>query len=666
MSQHTIRPDGYVTPDSSVTTGAASIHAATSDNSDSSYVRKWPELPPTTVFLTTATKPANSVTKQVRAWVRASSISVNPVRIAWWFNHAGVQYGKTSGLSISGTTPVTYWGPWVAMGDLSQTNVNDLTGSFDAEPQMTEARFYEFGVDIHFAEIPTLDVTGPTGTFASSTATATWSYTAGADGEGQAGWRGVVYTAAQFNGAGFAPFSTPPTLDSGSVWNGASSWNFGPLGEGTYRVYVGAWTMINGVLQYSTNDYSEFTIDFPPEPETTTAEVLAVNAAVDAPDGRVEIIVDRDQTKDAWHHIDLQRLSEHDELEGVGNFSSGAAGLGTGWITGFLGTPTSTSTTLETTGGIDGQYQRIAATLDNLDFWKIITIADARVGEECYLSGWFKGTLAANCTARLSVFFSTDPDATAANASAMGGIVYFYDFALTSSWKFHALSVTTPSNARRIVVQVEIVGLTGATAGACTLDADRVTCKSMMDGWVDVRNASVILPNTNQGIYFDYEVPPHVFTLYRARAVKSTGTVGSWVYSEDLLTWDTEWGVWVKSITSPNRNVQLYVHKSFNIDHGSRRGVFHPIGAKNPITVTDVRSGPHIPVSFLTSTEDEYERFMDLIQDDIVLLEFAPKWRIPGRYWSLGPIQEVRPVRWGHTLFRSWVADDAIEVDRPS
>jgi hypothetical protein len=395
MATATIRPDGTIYGGGSLTGGAGSTHATLSDDSDATYASKAAGSPADHVTFATTTKPAGSMLYTIRPWMRLQAPSGTTKADFWASYGLGAVYGQTVT-----TAATTYYGPTVVVGDQSQAWIDALEMAYRT-PSGSNTRFLEAGIDLVFPEPPTCTVTAPSGAVVVSTFDMTWTHTPGTDGGGQAAYHLKIFTAAQYGGSGFDPTTSSAHYDSGYV-SSASGLQVGVLGAGTFRIYVRTAQSIGGTPQWSAWDYNDFTVSL------TTAEVLTVTAATNPSEASVEIIVDRDTGEDAWDHVELQRISFENLVGDYGQFESGT-NIGDGWTALTGGSPTSTSHSLETTGGWSGQFQRLSATLDAGDYWRIGRAFDVVGGDYIIASAMTKATLQDDAVARLAFAFSTNP-----------------------------------------------------------------------------------------------------------------------------------------------------------------------------------------------------------------------------------------------------------------
>jgi hypothetical protein len=620
--------------------GAATAHAALSDSSNTSYVEHAPEWQPGIFEVGTYTKTAGSVVKHVRAIVKASSISVNPVKIRWGFQLGGVNYGETSNLQIAGTTPTVYNGPWVNVGDLAQASIDALRVYVDAQPLWTSARFYEASVEVLEASPPTTAVTGPTGALSASGINVTWTHTPGTEGGAQTAYQVRIFTSGQYDAPGFDPSTSAAYFDSGVVALGTDL-HFLYVGAGTYRAYVRTAQSINGTSQWAAWDYEPFTVSL------TEAEVLEVTAAGDGTIGAVEIIIDRDTGQDAWDHIELERsvdVSEQAALGVDGGFDSGYGGLS--FITGITAAQVPAKFDISNGGGTDptaltsviqntpspwnGNYWLIGGTFDQDDR---LTVAagvypfDVTPGDTVTVEAMAHSGLGANCVMRMGLAFY----------DAGGGVIpgAETEFPSHSAWKAYAHSMTVPAGARQATGTISIFGKTGASGAVCALAIDNWRMSKSVE-WVAVPGADEITPGADQVTILDHLAPPDTAIRYRARAVKADGTLGDWVHSNTTVEWtSTDW--FLKHPTDPSKTVSIgCLVTRPTLEQERPTGVFVIAGSNTPMVLYDELQDPTGELVFETETVADKDDLIALLTaTGIVAAHFPEVYDIPNMWVSI-------------------------------
>jgi hypothetical protein len=310
MTVSTLRPDGTVsTTGTPGVTGAASIHAALSDDSDASYVNFGTDISPhddAVVSLGDFTLPAGAVIKSFSLRVRLSSPSGGGGGgnlTFHWATVATVPYGNGTPSSVTWTSPTTivlgpFTGTWTeADFDAAVVEIGQAIGGSQS------VFVYEVYLDVTYIALPVVDVTAPTGTITNSNLpTVTWADTLDSDGGAQTFYEVKLFTDAQYVAGGFDPATSSPFDTTGQVAGTATSWTPSTvLPDDTYRAYVRSAQTVNGSPLWSSWDFAEFTIDvdLPAVPDL----VLTAEAA----DGRIRIDVDFNAGTATTDALEVQR-----------------------------------------------------------------------------------------------------------------------------------------------------------------------------------------------------------------------------------------------------------------------------------------------------------------------------------------------------------------------
>lgn len=299
MTTATLRPDGIIQAGSMTATGAASLDAAVSDDSDSSYVR--PGNSDLAQFsLGTVSLPAGAVTKTwtVRARARAFSTGIMGVQA-----DVGVA-NLAASFSPDPLTITDYASPPSAV-TLTQAQIDAMT-LFLTSSSFQNLRIYELYVDVVYATVPTVAPAGPSGTITTNTPTVTWTYTQGSDGDVQSRYQVKIFSAAQYGAGGFDPASSAATYDSGvGLGNSASLVTSGLPTSTTYKAYIAVAQTINGTPQWSAwTASSTFTVS------VTTSDISTVVGTPDDSNARISVVVTRDTGTPTWLTMELQRSDD--------------------------------------------------------------------------------------------------------------------------------------------------------------------------------------------------------------------------------------------------------------------------------------------------------------------------------------------------------------------
>lgn len=288
MPTEVLRPNGSVAVPlagsaSSIVGGAGSAHAATNDNSDSTYFN----MPGgasnsnevTFDFADTAipsTAQIRSVTPRIR--VDNLGIGLNGgagqhfKMKAGGFDESNEAVPAQSGFgTLTMTARSTAHGvPWT----LSLLNALQVYFRFGGAGTST-LRIAELYLDVLYNMPPTATGVGPSGTVTTTRPAVSWTYS-DPEGDAQERYRVKVFSAAQYGAVGFDPNTATPTADSGEVVSSATSWTCSvDLQNGvTYRAFI-AVSDVGSNGRYSaittSGPYVQFTVDMPPPavPELT-------------------------------------------------------------------------------------------------------------------------------------------------------------------------------------------------------------------------------------------------------------------------------------------------------------------------------------------------------------------------------------------------------------
>jgi len=251
--------------------GSASLHAATSDNSDSTFFSKSTSIVGQASALLdfgTTTISASQRVKRVR--IRAKVITPTSAgRINIYLGtRTDNQNFFHSALAIRGLySATTFTGPWQTASpngaDWSQTTIDGLRAKVtEYNDTGVLGSILELYIDVDIVAQPTVTVSAPTGTITTSAdPDVTWAY-ADTDNETQAYYQIKVFTAAQYGAGGFSASTSTATYDSGEV---ASSDQTAVVGNlllnGTYRAYVRVAKVVNGSPFFSSYAFSGFVLN---------------------------------------------------------------------------------------------------------------------------------------------------------------------------------------------------------------------------------------------------------------------------------------------------------------------------------------------------------------------------------------------------------------------
>lgn len=281
MAITTVRPNATASGAGSftITGGSGSLHAATNDDSDSTYFAKSSGVTgQASALLDFGTNTITSSQRVKRVRVRARAMtpdSTGRLNVYLGARTSNQNYYH-SALAIRGTNAITtFVGPWQTASpdgtSWSQESIDGLRAKVtEYNDSSSVANIYELYIDIDKATQPTTSVSAPTGTITTTAAPdTTWSFS-DSDGETQTYYQIKVFTSAQYGAGGFNAATSTATWDSGET---ASSDNTAVIGtlllSGTYRAYVRTAKTINGEPFWSDYAYSQFTLSLTPPPVPT-------------------------------------------------------------------------------------------------------------------------------------------------------------------------------------------------------------------------------------------------------------------------------------------------------------------------------------------------------------------------------------------------------------
>lgn len=297
MAVTTVRPNATASGSTlfTISGGSGSLHAATSDDSDSTYFSKSTSIVGQASALLdfgTTTISASQRVKRCRIRARVSTPTAAGRINVYLGTRTDNQNYFHSALAIRGLNSITtFTGPYQTSSpngeDWSQTTINGLRAKVtEYNDTGVLGSIYELYIDVDISAQPTVTVSAPTGTITTSAAPdVTWAY-ADADNETQAYYQIKVFSAAQYGAGGFNALTSTATYDSGEV---ASSDQTAVIGDlllnGTYRAYVRVAKSVNGSPFYSDFAYSQFTLN------NTVPTVPTLSAAWNSALGKATLTV---------------------------------------------------------------------------------------------------------------------------------------------------------------------------------------------------------------------------------------------------------------------------------------------------------------------------------------------------------------------------------------
>jgi hypothetical protein len=634
---------GFQGPGTGTLTGAASIHAALSDNTDASYIRlankftdltlSWPSIPP------------GAALAGWRLLLRCDQLAAPGHVTLAFLNWA---YGPVLGTDIAHGTPTTIT---PNTGPISAAFLNWLSTSRRMRiwGESGLLNFYELYLGLVYATRPSVEVVGPTGTVDNTNlAQVQWQAALDRDGGPQALYEVKIFDEATYTASGFNPATAPPVDGSGespgvlTTWTGTEH-----LPDGDYRAYVRVaqqWAYDAGpggrYTHRSLWAYSEFTVDIPDPPVPT------ITAAGDDASARISLGMAEGTGGGPTDYIEVQRsldggasweqirtlfgdgLFPGGELCFNGKFQSGTEGwshnLGLEQDPDDPGDPGDPNWIFEAVSGLSATPNGTTTALRLFD----------NGGAEAV----FSFPVLAGETYTVSAQRMWGPNGF---ASGTGATLGFYD--PSGSLKTFAAATSPTSGWAEVSFEV-----TAEETGIATVRLHfgvQLGLGYPGSGDMYLTDVSITAGEAPHG--FDYEVPNAQTALYRARALHrvldESESFSSWSDPEEA-SWSSP-DYWLKHPTRPSLNLAV-PRARVTSQPGHKRpiaqGVHRVLGRSDPIVTTDVRSSAEGEIAFETEG-DEQEALEALLSSGVALLIQAPPgdgW--PDRWCSLADLDSDR------------------------
>jgi hypothetical protein len=288
MAVTTVRPNAVVTGSGNYdnTGGAASIQAALSDDSNTTYISKKAAVTGEGSIILdfgTTTLTASQKVKRVRVRAKIKTDSAGTGKLNVYLgSKINNQNYYHSPLQLRGTygSITTLEGAYqVAAPDGSawtQTSINNLRAKVTEYQDSTNiSNIYELYIDVDIVSEPTVTVVNPNGTITNTASPdVSWTF-ADSDGDTQTYYQIKVFSAAQYGAGGFDPETSTATYDSGEI-AGSDTDNVVDdlLANATYRAYMKVAKTINNEPFWSDWAYSGFVINNTLPPTPTLAAVF--------------------------------------------------------------------------------------------------------------------------------------------------------------------------------------------------------------------------------------------------------------------------------------------------------------------------------------------------------------------------------------------------------
>lgn len=273
MTVVTTRPDATIGSQGSLV-GAGSVHAALSDNSDSSHFIMDGNGDYVAVEYADPSIGGTYrvVSVRLRARTQSNYITLPSTKPVIDF-HLG-QPGQQVQINWSSATIHT-----VLTYDYDTLPANFSSVILWISGVLEQFYLFELYFDTIYVAQPTLDVTAPTGTVTNNNIPEViWNGALDTDGGPQTKYEVKIFDDATYGGGGFNPDTSTPDSASGILNGSAERWQSSVrLDDDTYRAYVRVAQSVNGTDFWSPWTYEQFIIDVP-NPATPTISVTADSA----------------------------------------------------------------------------------------------------------------------------------------------------------------------------------------------------------------------------------------------------------------------------------------------------------------------------------------------------------------------------------------------------
>jgi hypothetical protein len=497
----------------------------------------------------------------------------------------------------------------------------------------------------------------------------TWTHTAGTDGGPQSHYEVKVYTDAQYGAGAFSADTSAATWTSGIVASSEATATAIGLTGGTYRWYTRTAQTVNGTPHWSAWAYEAFTVSL------STSEVETVTPTADVANGLMSIVTNIETASDTAAIINLERSEAENLLAdiplGTTDAGSGNGPLAVGWNTATVATPTSFTTSVGTSGTAGSRaYQKIAATLDSGDavYFRPASASPHVAGDRLYPVE--EGDV---------VSFAVDLRTTTIVGAGLKFHIWVTwdgisdnekELTIPASsilWRRYEHSAVAPADCNaRVNITMQATSGSGHVA-SLDIAEPRMTVN---EEWVPVRFADEYAVASDTITSLDYEAPTGVPLRYRARAVKSDGTIGRWV--EQTATADADWdadGVWIKDPYRALNNLKLDWTEFPDPTEDITQGVFYPLSSDDDdtsyaVVLSQARQSRTGEWMFETETYDDVAPFKLLMRKRVVYVQCPESYQFPGGYFAPGAIQEITPEPSEIPQWRYWKVA-FVEVDRP-
>ena len=284
----------------------ASVHAALSDNSDSTFVT-YDYGEASLLGFADLTLPSGAQLVFAQLMARCAKNGAAAARLDTNLNVDGNQSAQTA---VTGTLPAEMGGAARGYGAITDAGVDAAIGGISCG-SLSQLIVYEASIRVLYYVKPTVTVTAPTGTVTTNEVTVEWSSVFDPDAVGPYSYEVKIFSAAQYGAGGFNPSSSTPTLfTSFASWQSSVLFANSSLADGNYRAYVRV-AAANATDLWSDWDYEAFTVDAP-NPGVPTLTVTGENS-----NGRVKLEVDDTSGDVSTTHFQVQRYVGDESYGGV-------------------------------------------------------------------------------------------------------------------------------------------------------------------------------------------------------------------------------------------------------------------------------------------------------------------------------------------------------------
>lgn len=570
-------------------TGAALIHVALNDTSDSTSVQR------------TSTTDTKSFVVNLGTYTLAADEAIQSVRISVRMNRGGAQskvYVRQGYVTDAAAGTIRYSAADQYTGALStgwvngayrttapdgqpwdQARLNDLVVKVTDYSPTSGGRttFYEVKAEVLVNDQPTVSVTEPTGTVTDTSRPAVaWTYT-DADADAQSVYEVRVFTAAQYGAAGFDPETSDAEAETGLVASSDPGVTLSTdlPNNTTYRAYVRAGHALGPSTFLSGWAYSGFSVayDAPPAPALSATFSYQDQAVFVTAYGSTNYLSADDASLEAtagtWTAVAGCTVARS-ALYG----SSGSASLG------MTSTGTATMRAYTDLYDIATDGQTISARADFR--------ADANSRSVRLRLKWYDAD-------GVSISDTDGDTVTDAASGWVTATVSAIPPATATQMRLEA-RVLSPGGASEVHYVDKIAVHPGATptwSPGGLYDEQVMVFERSLDNGVTWEALSTVDANTPEQYATgdDYAAPRNTVTFYRARVVGYSGqdAVAS-AYASDAAAYaasDDAW--WFKAKDEPTLNVgaaRVLGNGPLNRSRDANVGVFRPLGRDAAVVVT--------------------------------------------------------------------------------